>query len=122
MLSFQLVQISFEGSFTAAGNHIVDRVVFQIAESCGIAQTTGEEVLVDTQHLRTHRAGSFGSQSLQMNTGPALHGGAGNVFTLRHAAAADAVKVLLANAAAKRFTGPEPGQNTGETLPETALT
>ena len=52
---------------------------------------------------------------------PAFHRGACDPFPLPQAAAADAVEVLLANAAAERFGGPHARQDARKALPETAF-
>src|SRR4249919_1024624 len=81
-----------------------------------------EEVLIDAQHLRTRRTGSLCRHAAQIVPEPALYGGAGDPLPFRQSAAADAVKVFLADAAAKRLTGAQPRQNPRETLPEAAST
>jgi len=80
VLVYQLVEIILQRLFTAAGDHVEDPVLGQIAESGGIAAATGEEMLVDAQYARTPCAAAFRVQTSKPVQEPALDGSAGKVL------------------------------------------
>jgi phosphotransferase system HPr-like phosphotransfer protein len=73
MLAWQTRQITFQRGLTAPQHDIVDLVMLQIAKGSSIAVATGEEVLVDAQHLRTWAAGALARQPLTYFSRCALH-------------------------------------------------
>src|SRR4249920_317964 len=114
MLAFEAVQIAFQRYLAAPQHDIMHLVIPEITKRRCVAMAPAEEVLIDAEHLRTHRTGSLCRHAAQIVPEPALYGGAGDPFPLRQTAAADAVKVLLADTAAKRLTGAQPRQNPRE--------
>src|SRR5579862_1725584 len=121
LLALQFFQPGFQRRFAAPGHHVVNAVIPQIAEGGGVTQLAREEVLVDSQNGWTHRTGPFCGKAAQIVAEPAFHSGAGEALALPQPAAADAIVVLLTNAAPEWFAGSQPRQNAGEALPETAF-
>jgi hypothetical protein len=75
LFDFQGKKIRLQGGFGAAERNIVNAVVFQVAERCGIALLAGEEVLVDAQDLRAYRGMVLAGAALEVAQEVALHGG-----------------------------------------------
>src|SRR5436305_11083976 len=100
----------------------MDFVVLQIAKRRGVPVTPGEEVLIDAQNLRTSAADPFPGQQLQIPLKPAFHRGARQTLALGQGRAADAVEMLLADAAPKRLCGSYTRLNPRKALPEAAAT
>ncbi len=78
-----------------------------------------KEVLINAQDLRTGATGPLRHQTRQEVLKIALYGGAGNALALAHAAAADAIPMILKNLALKRFGGMLSGKQAGEAFAET---
>src|SRR5579871_876392 len=120
ILAFEALEIGFQGGLAAAQHDIMHLMVFQVTEGRGIAVPAGEEVFVDAQNLRAQTAGAFSRQQTQIPEKPALHGRTGDPLALPQAAPADAIEMLLANAAPERLGRAQPRLNPRKALPEAA--
>src|SRR5581483_5700496 len=114
------MQIRFQGGLAAAQHDIMNLVVFQIAERRRVTVPAGEEVFVNAQNLRAYMAGALSRQQTQIPEKPALYGSTRDPLPLPQPATADAIEMLLANAAPERLGGAQPRLNTRKALPEAA--
>ena len=78
-------------------------------------------MFVNTQHRRTARTLTLAAAQLEEILEPTLDGGAADAFSLAQTAAADAVPVLERHATPEWFGGSFPRQNSGKSLPKTAI-
>jgi len=60
LLALEIAQVRLQGRFAAAGYHVVDGVVFEIAEGSREALAAAEEMLVDAEYARANRVGALG--------------------------------------------------------------
>ena len=95
-------------------------MIFQVAECGRITEPAGKEVLVKAQDLRAGAAGPLRQQTHQKVLKVAFHGGSGNGLALPHAAAADAIPMILEHFATKRLGGVLSRQQPGEPFPKAA--
>src|SRR5579863_5732842 len=80
-----------------------------------------EEVFIDAQHGRTQGALTFAAAQLEEVVEPTFDGGAADPLPFAQTAAADTVPVLQRDATPEWFGGSFPGQNSGKSLPESAI-
>ena len=95
-------------------DNIVDPVIFQIAQSGGIALPACEEMLIDAQDGRTARRVDFGEMAFQSMPEMAFDSSGADGFAPSHTATVDTVEMLAKDGLAKRFGGMLARQNAGQ--------
>ena len=106
LLALEVAQVRLQRGFAAAGYHVVDGVVFEIAEGSREALAAAEEMLVDAEYARAYGVGALGHHTTQAVLKPTLHGRRTDPLPLADAAAANAVPVVEKDLPAQRLAGP----------------
>lgn len=78
--SFQPPEIRFQGKLRTAQHYIVDPVIPQVAQGCGITFAASEEVLVDAQHTGTAATVPLAELALESVAEVALDGSRADGF------------------------------------------